>query len=94
LTTLYSRELRIGLNVDSYLLCGPSKSLSLDSFIVVGVGVLAYPAFELLILPEQELEGFTDDVRRLRIDELRIPVQVVSDFLLQTNLKGCSLWLL
>jgi hypothetical protein len=60
----------------------------------VVAGVLAYPALELLVLLEQQLEGLADDVGRVRINEFRIPVQVISDFFLQADLKVCSLRLL
>jgi len=58
------------------------------------VDVLAQPAFELVVFLEQQLEGLTDDVGRVRIDELRVPVDYVSDFLLQADLKSCGLRLL
>jgi hypothetical protein len=57
----------------------------------VVVGVLAQPAFEFVVLLEQQLERFAYNVRRVRIDELGVRVKVVSDFLLQSNLEGCGL---
>ncbi|SRR6266487_603166 len=74
LRTLYSRAHRIGLNGDSCLLRGLCKSLSLDLFLAVIVSVLAWPAFELVVLLEQQLEGFAHDVRSVRVDELSVPV--------------------
>ncbi len=94
LRTLYSRAHRIGLDGTSCLLRGLCKSLSLDLFPAVVVSVLACPALELVVLPEQELERLADYVGRVRINEFRVPIQVVSDFLLQANLKGCRLRLL
>ena len=83
------------LDAISYLLRGLRKSLSFDLlFLHVVAGVLAYPALELLVLLEQQLEGLADDVGRVRINEFRIPVQVISDFFLQADLKVCSLRLL
>src|SRR5713226_9319464 len=61
---------------------------------MVVVDVLAQPAFELVVFLEQQLEGLTDDVGRVRIDELRVPVDFVSDFLLQADLKSCGFRLL
>jgi len=62
--------------------------------VLVIVGVLACPAFELRILFEQELEGFTNDVGWVRINEVCVPVQVAPDFFLQADLEGCGLRLL
>ena len=93
LRTLYSRADRIGLNEASYLLRGLRKNVSSDLLLVDVVRVFAQPALELVIPLEQELERFTDDVGRICADELGVSVQVVSDFFLQANLKGCSLWL-
>ena len=93
LRTLYSRAYRIGLNEASCLLRGLRKNVSSDLFLVDVARVLAKPAFELVVPLEQELECFADDVGRICADELGVSVQVVSDFFLQPNLKGCSLWL-
>jgi len=93
LRTLYSRAGRIGLNEASWLLRGLGKNLSSD-LLLVDVGlVFAQPALELVISFEQELERFTGDVGRICTDELGVAVQVLSDFFLQANLKGCGLWL-
>ena len=93
MTTLYSRAHRIGLNGDSCLLRGLCKSVSLDLFSAVIVGLLACPAFELVVLLEQELERLAHDVRRVRFNELGVSVQVMSDFFLQADLRvvvlGC-----
>src|SRR6266571_2799888 len=91
--TLYSRAHRIGLNEASCLLRGLRKNVSFDFFWVDVARALAQPAFELGVPLEQELERFADDVGRICADELGVSVQVVSDFFLQANLKGCSLWL-
>lgn len=67
------------------------------SFVVSGVGVvsvLVCPVLELRVLAEQELEHFADDVGRVRADEFGVPAQVMLDFFLQADLKGCSLGLL
>jgi len=93
LRTLYSRARRIWLDEASWLLRGLRKNVSSDLLLVDVVRVFAQPAFELVIPLEQELERFTDDVGRICADELGVSVQVVSDFFLQANLKGCSLWL-
>jgi hypothetical protein len=93
LTTLYSRARRIWLDEASWLLRGLRKNVSSDLLLVDVVRVFAQPALELVIPLEQELERFTDDVGRICADELGVSVQVVSDFFLQANLKGCSLWL-
>ena len=93
LGTLYSRARRIGLNEASWLLRGLRKNVS-SVLLLVDVGrVFAQPALELVIPLEQQLERFTDDVGCICADELGVSVQVVSDFFLQANLKGCSLWL-
>ena len=61
---------------------------------MVDVGrMFAQPTLELVIPLEKQLERFADDVRRICADELGVFVQVVSDFFLQANLKGCGLWL-
>ena len=93
LGTLYSRARRIWLDEASWLLRGLRKNVSSDLLLVDVVRVFAQPAFELVIPLEQELERFTDDVGRICADELGVSVQVVSDFFLQANLKGCGLWL-
>ena len=93
LRTLYSRAHRIGLNEVSCLLRGLRKNVSSGLFLVDVGRMFAQPTLELVIPLEQELECFTDDVGRICADELGVSVQVVSDFFLQANLKGCSLWL-
>ena len=52
------------------------------------------PAFELIIALEEELERFAGNIGRICTNELGVSVQVVPDFFVQANLKGCSLWLL
>ena len=39
------------------------------------------------MLAKQELERFAHDVGSVRVDEFGVPVQVVSDFIPQTDLK-------
>ena len=75
------------------LLCGLGVDSSFGLSVVATVGLLFQPAFELVVLLEKELERFAYDVGRSCVDELDVPVQVVSDFFLQANLKGCSFWL-
>src|SRR6266481_3068493 len=53
--TLYSRAHRIGLEGVSCLLRTLCVSISLDNFLVVVLSVLACPALEFFIFPEQEL---------------------------------------
>src|SRR5712692_8491119 len=74
LASLGSCAQRIGLDGGSCLLRGLCESVSLDLFLLVIVGVLAYPAFELFILPKQELERLAHDVGSVRVDELGVPV--------------------
>ncbi len=93
LRTLYSRAYRIGLNEVSCLLRGLRKSVSSGLFLVDVGRMFAQPTLELVVPLEQQLECFADDVGRICADELGVSVQVVSDFFLQANLKGCSLWL-
>jgi len=93
LRTLYSRARRIWLYEASWLLRGLRKNGSSDLLLVDVVRVFAQPALELVIPLEQELERFTDDVGRSCVDELGVPVQVVSDFFLEANLESCSFWL-
>jgi hypothetical protein len=73
------------------VLRGLRKNVSFDFFWVDVARVLAQPAFELVVPLEQELQRFADDVGRVRINEFRVPVQVMSDFFLHADLKGCSL---
>jgi hypothetical protein len=91
LASLGSCAHRIVLDAISYLLRGLRESLSLDLFLAVVVRVLCCPALEVVILPEQQLEGLADDVGRICVDEFGILVQISSDFFLQADLKVCSL---
>ena len=93
LRTLYSRAYRIGLNEASCLLRGLRKNVSFGLFLVDVGRMFAQPTLELVVPLEQQLECFADDVGRICADELGVSVQVVSDFFLQANLKGCSFWL-
>ena len=72
LKTLYSRTQRIGLDGASYLLDGLRKNLTFSSFVVAIVGVFFCPALEVVILAEQQLQGFRDYVRRRSVDELSV----------------------
>ena len=94
LRTLYSRAHRIGLDGASYLSRGLRKNVSFDLFLVDVARMLAKPAFELVIALEENLKRLADDVGRICADELSVSVEVVSDFFLQANLKGCGFRLL
>src|SRR5579859_7499722 len=72
LGTQYSRAHRIGLDGVSCLLDGLGKNLSIYFFVVVVVCMFVYPASEVVILAEEQLQGFGDHVRRRSIDELSI----------------------
>ena len=93
LRTLYSRACRIVLNEASCLLRGLCKNVSFECLLLDLGRMVAQPMLELVVPFEKQLEGFTDDVGRICADEFGVSVQVASDFFLQTNLKGCSLWL-
>src|SRR5260370_19208141 len=64
LETLYSRAHRIGLDGISCLLDGLRKNVSFSSFAVVVVCVFVCPASEVVVLAEQQLQGFGDHLRR------------------------------
>ena len=85
---------RIGLDGASCLLRVLCKGLSFDCLLAVLVIVLAYPALELFILLEQELECLADDVGSVCVDELGVLVEFMPDLFLQADLKVCSLRLL
>ena len=72
------------------MLRGLCKSVSSGLFLVDVGRMFAQPTLELVVPLEQQLECFADDVGRICADELGVSVQVVSDFFLQANLKGCS----
>ena len=93
LRTLYSRACRIVLNEASCLLRGLCKNVSLECLFFDLGRMVGQPTLELVVPFEKQLECFADDVGRICADEFGISVQVVSDFFLQTNLEGCSLWL-
>lgn len=76
------------------MFCGLCNGLSLGLFLVVVIRVLACPAISLLILSEQEPEGLTDDIGRVRVDEFSAPVQVMLDVCLLADLKSCGFRLL
>jgi len=58
------------------LLDGLRKYVSFSIFEVVVVCVLVYPAPEVVILAEEQLQGFGDHVRRRSIDELSIELKL------------------
>ena len=93
LRTLYSRAYRIVLSEASCLLRGLCKSVSFECFLLDFGRMVAQPMLELVVPFEKQLEGFADDVGCICADEFGVSVQVLSDFFLQTNLEGCSLWL-
>src|SRR5713226_5007523 len=72
LETLYSRAHRIGLDGVSCLLDGSRKNISFGFFVVVVIGVLVCPAFEVVILAEEQLQGLGDDVGHRSVDELSV----------------------
>src|SRR6266852_3292691 len=76
LGTLYSRAHRIGLDGVSCLLDSLRKDVSFSLFFVVVVCVLVCPASEVVVLAEQQLQGFRDHVRRRSIDELSIELKL------------------
>src|SRR6266446_4343504 len=76
LGTLYSCAHRIGLDGVSCLLDGLCKYVSFSVFVVVVVCVLVCPAFEVVVLAEEQLQGFGDHVRRRSIDELSIELKL------------------
>ena len=62
---------------------------------VAPVGALACkPGLKLSVFAIEQFEDFADDVGWVCVEELRVPVEVESDFFLQADLEGCGLWLL
>src|SRR5580658_185611 len=96
LMTLYSRAHRIGLDGTSCLLDGLRKNDSFSFFVVVIVCVLLCPASELVVLAEQQLQGFGDHVRRRSIDELSVKLKLslcrFFDTRLHSNCFGLFWW--
>src|SRR6266852_8899088 len=76
LRTLCSLAHRIGLDGTSCLLDGLCKNVSFSFSIVVVVCVLVCPASEVVVLAEEQLQGFGDHVRRRSIDELSIELKL------------------
>jgi hypothetical protein len=76
LGTLCSRAHRIGLEGVSCLLDGLRKYVSFSFVVVVVVCVLVCPASEVIVLAEEQLQGFGDHVRRRSIDELSIELKL------------------
>jgi hypothetical protein len=56
--------------------------------------MLAQPVLKFLVFTTRKFRCFGDDVRRGCIKELSVPVQIASDFFLQSDLKVRSFWLL
>jgi hypothetical protein len=57
------------------------------------VCVLALPALEFIVLAKEQLEGLAHDARSVRVDELGVLIQVLSDFFVLADLKSHSFWL-
>src|SRR6266700_118600 len=93
LETLYSRAHRIGLDGLSCLLDGLRKNISFRFFVFVVVCVLVCPALEVVILAEEQLQGFGDHVGRRSLDELRIELQLSLYRFFDTGLDGDCFWL-
>src|SRR5487761_591682 len=74
--TLYSRAHRIGVDGASCLSGSLREDAPFNLFMVDVVRMLAKPAFEVAISPEEEFQSLRDDVRRRRINELRIFLEV------------------
>jgi len=58
------------------LLDGLRKYVSFSLFVVVVVRVLICPSSEVVVLAEQQLQGFGDHVRWRSIDELSIELKL------------------
>src|SRR5277367_3623078 len=93
LRTLCSRANRIGLDEVSCLLDDFRKNVSFSFFVVVVVCVLVCPASEVVVLAEEQLQGFGDHVRRRSIDELSIELQLRLYRFLDTGLDSDGFWL-
>src|ERR1700687_1131930 len=93
LGTLYSRADRIGLDGTSCSSDGLCKNLSSGFFVVVVVCVMVCPASEVVVLAEEQLQGFGDHVRRRSIDELSIELQLRLYRFLDTGLDSDGFWL-
>jgi hypothetical protein len=70
---------------------GLRKNVSFRFSIVVFVCVLVCPASEVVILAEEQLQGFGDHVRRRSIDELSIELKLGLYRFFDTRLDGV-LW--
>ena len=86
--TLYSRAHRIGLNGTSCLLNGLRRNVSFSFSIDLVVCVLVCPASEVVVLAEEQLQGFGDQVRRRSIDELSIELKLSLDRFFDTRLDS------
>jgi len=64
-----------------------------DSFALIGV-LACKPGMKRLVFAIEQFQDFADDVGRVGIKELCVPVQIDSDFFLQANLEQCGFWLL
>src|SRR5229473_7863563 len=88
LRTLCSLAHRIGLDGTSCLLDGLCKNVSFSFSIVVVVCVLVCPSSEVVVLAEQQFEGFGDHVGRRSIDELSIELKLSLYRFFDTRLDG------
>ncbi len=93
LTTLYSRAQRIWSDGVSCLLDGLRKNVSFSFSVVVVICMLVCPASEIVVLAEEQFQGFGDHVGRRSIDELRIAFQLSFYRFLDTCLDGDGFWL-
>jgi hypothetical protein len=74
------------------LLDGLRKYVSFSFFVVVVVCALVCPASEVVILAEQQLQGFGDHVGRRSIDELGIEFELTLYRFFDTRLDGDCFW--
>src|SRR5258708_12456017 len=77
LRTLCSHAHRIGLDGTSCLLDGLRKNVSFSFFIVVVVCVLVCPTSEVVVLSEQQPQGFGDPLTRRTIVELTVELYLI-----------------
>ena len=70
------------------MLDGLRKYVSFSFVVVVVVCVLVCPASEVIVLAEEQLQGFGDHVRRRSIDELSIKLKLSLYRFFDTRLDG------
>src|SRR5712691_10475155 len=75
------------------LLEGLRQEISFSSFVIAVRCVLFCPALEVVILAEQQLQGFDDHVGRRSIDELSVQLQLRLYGFFDSGLDGYGLWL-